>query len=101
MSRGIRLSKRTTQKLNELLEYLENEWSEKAKIDFIDKLDRVLSLIKSNPESFQKSDLVKGLHQCVITSQTTIYYRYDSDFVYIVTLFDIRQNPKKLKRELE
>jgi plasmid stabilization system protein ParE len=100
MSRVIKLSKRTTKKLNELLEYLENEWSEKVKIDFIDKFDRILTIIKSNPESFQKSDLVKGLHQCVITSQTTIYYRYNKNFVYIITIFDNRQNPKKLVREL-
>jgi plasmid stabilization system protein ParE len=100
MNRSVKLSKRTTKKLEELLEYLENEWSEKVKTDFIDKLERVIALIKSNPESFQKSELEKGLHQCVITSQTTIYYRYDNDFVYIVTLFDNRQNPKKLTQEL-
>jgi len=100
MSRVIKLSKRTTKKLDELLEYLENEWSEKVKIDFIDKFDRILTIIKLNPESFQKSDLVKGLHQCVITSQTTIYYCYDKNFVYINTIFDNRQNPKKLVREL-
>jgi plasmid stabilization system protein ParE len=92
----VKLSKRTTKKLNQLLEYLENEWSEKVKIDFIDKLERKLNLIQSNPESFQKSDIVKGLHQCVISSQTTIYYRYDKGFVYIVTLFDNRQNPQKI-----
>ena len=101
MNRVIKLSKSTTKKLNELLEYLENEWSEKVKIDFIDKLERKLNLIKSNPESFQKSDLVKGLHQCVITSQTRIHYRYDNNFIYIVTLFDNRQNPDKLTREVE
>lgn len=97
MNRGIKLSKRTTIKLNALFEYLENEWSEKVKSDFIVKLDRALNLIKSNPESFQKSELVKGLHRCVITSKTTIYYRYNNEFVFIVTLFDNRQNPKKLR----
>jgi plasmid stabilization system protein ParE len=101
MNRVIKLSKRTTKKLEELLEYLENEWSEKVKIDFIDKLEKKLNLIKSNPKSFRKSELVIGLHQCVITSQTTIYYRYDNDFVYIITLFDNRQNPKKLTREVK
>ena len=59
MNRVIKLSNRTTKKLDELLEYLENKWSEKVKIDFINKLERVLILIKSNPESFQKSDLLK------------------------------------------
>ena len=30
MNRVIKFSKRTTKKLNQLLEYLENEWSEKV-----------------------------------------------------------------------
>ena len=101
MNRVVKLSKRTTQKLNGLLEYLENEWSEKVKIDFIDKLDRALHIIKSNPESFQKSELVNGLHKCVIARQTTIYYRYDNDFVYIITLFNNRQNPNELTRDVK
>jgi plasmid stabilization system protein ParE len=99
MVRRIKLSNRTTKKLEKLLEYLESEWSLKVKKEFIKKLDKSLYLIQDNPESFQKSVIVKGLHKCVITKQTTIFYRYDNEHIYIVTLFDNRQNPNKLKRE--
>ncbi|QQS50214.1 MAG: type II toxin-antitoxin system RelE/ParE family toxin [Bacteroidota bacterium] len=100
MDRTIKLSKRTTRKLEKLLEYLESEWSEKVKKDFIKKLDRSLNLIQGNPDSFEKTAIVKGLHRCVITKQTTIYYRYDKNFINIVTLFDTRQDHKNVKKEV-
>ena len=99
MNRKITLSKRASNKLEKLLKYLEAEWSEKVKRDFIGKLDKSLSIIQKNPDSFEKSDLIKGLHKCVVTKQTTIYYKHDKNKIYIVTLFDNRQNPIKLKRE--
>lgn len=100
MKRIIKLSRRTKNKLEKLLEYLEINWSEKIKKEFIKKLDHSLSLIQQNPVSFPKSNIIGGLHKCVITKQTTIYYRYDKKNIYIVTLFDNRQNPKKLKKEV-
>jgi plasmid stabilization system protein ParE len=99
MARKIKLSKRTTKKLDQLLEYLEKAWSLKVKKEFITKLDKSLRFIQENPESFQKSLVVKGLYKCVVTKQTTLYYRYDKECIYIVVLFDTRQNPKKLKKE--
>ena len=100
MIRKIKLSKRASNKLEKLLDYLENEWSLKIKNDFIKKLDKSLSLIQENPDYFQKSDTVKGLHRCVITKQITIFYLFDDKYIYIVTLFDNRQDPKRLKKEV-
>jgi plasmid stabilization system protein ParE len=47
--RTVVLSKKASQKLEELLEYLETEWSAKVKEDFIVKLDKSLYLIKQFP----------------------------------------------------
>jgi len=71
MIRRIKLSKRTSNKLEKLLSYLENQWSLKAKNNFIKKFDKSLAIIQGNPDSFQKSHSLKGLHKCVITKQTT------------------------------
>jgi len=57
-------------------------------------------MLKSNPESFPKSNKQKGLHKCVITKQTTLYYTFNSKEIFIVTLFDTRQNPNKIKKDL-
>jgi plasmid stabilization system protein ParE len=99
MIRKIKLSGRTERKLNKLLEYLETEWSEKVKKDFVARLEKSLEKIKQYPESFPQTDFVKGLHKCVVTKQTTIYYKYDDTNVYVVTLFDNRQDPQKLQKE--
>ena len=100
MNRNIRLSKRASRNLEKLLDYLETEWSPKVKLDFIDKLDSGLTHLSQFPESHPKSNLKKDLHQFVLTRQTTIYYKFNSKSLYIVTLFDTRQSPKKLKQKI-
>jgi len=93
MVREIRLSVRATNKLKKLLAFLETEWSVKSKKDFVVKLDACLKKIQTLPESFPESDAVKGLKKCVITKQTTLYYKYSANTIDIVTFFDTRQNP--------
>ena len=101
MSRKIVLSKRASRNLEKLLEYLETEWSIRIKNNFIKKLDRSLHILKEKPESSPKSDRVIGLHKCVVTKQTTVYYKFDSEKLYIVTIFDTRQDPNKLNKETQ
>lgn len=101
MERKVKLSKRSKRKLENLLEYLENEWSIKTKKEFIKKLDKILDQIKINPNYFPQSKIKKGIHKCVVTKQTTIYYRFDDKFIYIISVFDNRQDPKKLKKEFD
>ena len=95
MSRNVIISKLAERKLEQLFEYLTQKWSIKVKNDFIKKLDKSISLIKEQPESFPSSEKSKGLRKCVITKQTTLFYRFNKEKIKIVTLFDTRQNPKK------
>ena len=100
MERDVILSKRAKIKLEQLLEYLEQNWSVRVKHDFIKKFDKSLKIIQKNPDSFPKTNFVKGLHKCVITKQNTIYYRISEMEIEIITLFDTRQNPEKLFDDL-
>lgn len=99
MKREIRLSKIALRKLDILLDYLEKEWSNKVKHEFIQKLDKSLSQIQKLPDSFPESEMIKGLRKCVVTKQTTIFYKYSETTIDVVTIFDNRQNPKSLKKE--
>ena len=92
--RDIVLSKRAAQKLDKLLEYLESEWSERVKNNYLNQLCKF-------PEGGQKTELVKGLHRLVITKLTTIYYRFDNKHVKIATIFDTRIVPEKIKKEIK
>lgn len=75
-------------------------WSLKVKNDFIKKLDKGIERIKNHPEGFPESEKEKGLRRCVITKQTTLYYRFDSENIYVITVFDTRQHPDKLQKDL-
>ena len=98
--RDIKLSKRAAQKLQDLLEYLDTEWSESIKKKFVKELDQSFRLIKRNPTCFPKTDFVKDLHRCVVTKHITIYYTYDESTIFIITLFDNRQNPQRIGKEI-
>ena len=97
MGKKVVLSPTAKAKLSILLEYLENKWSEKVKKEFIEKLDKSISRISDYPKSCSESIEIKGLFKCVVTKQTTLFYRIKPKRIEIVTLFDTRQNPEKLK----
>jgi plasmid stabilization system protein ParE len=99
MKREIRLSKRAMRKLDSLLVYLEEEWSAKVKHEFVLKLDKSLKQIQKLPDSFPESEKIKGLRKCVVTKQTTLFYKYSETTIDVITIFDNRQNPKSLKKE--
>jgi len=99
--RRIFLSKRASNKLNNLLEYLESEWSLKVKKDFVKKLDKSFIQIQKYPKSCPQTDFVQGLHMLVVTKQTSVFYRFNSNSITIITIFDNRMDPNKLKTEIK
>jgi len=99
--RTIILSKRASNQLDRLFEYLELEWSLKVKQEFIKKLDKSLKQIQQYPDGFSETKIVKGLHMFVVTKQTSLFYRYDTKTINIVSVFDNRSNPNKIKKELK
>jgi plasmid stabilization system protein ParE len=96
--RKVILSKKATNKLEKLLDYLGTKWSEKVKQNFIKKLDKSIKFISSFPEATEESNIKKGLHRCVVTKQTTIYYLFDEAEIKIVAIFDTRMNSDRLKK---
>jgi plasmid stabilization system protein ParE len=89
-------STRAKKKLDNLLYYLETEWSINVKYAFVAKLDHSMSRISRFPESCPVSSQKKGVYQCIVSKHTTLYYRIKLKEIEIITLFDNRQNPKKL-----
>ena len=101
MARIVIISKLAERKLENLFEFSTSNWSVTVKNDFIIKLNKYVSIIRKQPESFPSSEKEKGLRKCVITKQTTLFYRFDEKSIKIVTLFDTRQNPKKLDQDIK
>ncbi len=83
--------------LQNIIDYLTNKWTDKEIKNLVRKLDTRLELIIINPRLFSKTAKRKNVRRSVLTRHTVIYYETSNDVIKIVTLFDPRQNPKKLK----
>lgn len=99
--RKVVISKRASNRLENLFDYLESEWSLKVKKAFINKLDKSLKQLQQYPDSCPQTGFVKGLHVLVLTKQTSLFYRFDSKTITVVTIFDTRQKTAKLKKEVK
>lgn len=96
------LSELAERKLLKLSDYLIENWNLKARDKFIETLSEKIKQISLQPESCPQSSEFKGLFKCVVTKQTTFYYRVTTPTseIEIITIFDTRQNPDKLTKDI-
>jgi plasmid stabilization system protein ParE len=99
MQSGYRLfwSDRALEDLQKIIDYLDEKWTQKEIRNFVKRLDKRLDLISANPRLFPKTARRKNVRRSVLTKHTVIYYETTESDVTIVTLFDPRQHPKKLR----
>ncbi|WP_194767824.1 type II toxin-antitoxin system RelE/ParE family toxin [Tamlana sp. I1] len=97
------LSELAESKLLKLSEYLIEEWGLKTRDKFISKLNEKIKQISNQPDSCPKSTAFKNLYKCVVTKQTTFFYRIlaERKEIEIITIFDTRQDPDKLQKDVD
>lgn len=83
--------------LQNTIDYLTENWTERELRNFAQRLDRRISLIITSPNLFPATVKRKNLRRSVLTKHNVIYYKVDKNIITIVAFFDSRQNPKKLK----
>lgn len=89
-------------KVLKISEYLLEKWNLKTKEIFISKLIEKIKQISIHPESCPKSSEFLNLYKCVVTKQTTLYYRinFEKKEIEVITILDNRQNPGKLNNDI-
>ena len=84
------------QGLDEIIDYLENHWTEEEIIRFFRRLEACLEQIKEAPNR-QKDSLRKpGTKEYQHSSQTTIFYTFDDQAVNILRVWTNVKNPDSL-----
>jgi len=96
MEYEVLISERAKTRLEKIFEYLEQNWSEKVKKDFKEKLLNNVDFLRQNPLMYPESQVKKGLRMCLITKHNAMYYRVLNNTVEIITIHDTRSNPKSL-----
>ena len=96
MALGIQWTKRAVESFENIVEYIEENWSEASAKKFVQKTNKLLEQIAENPEICQQVEGV-NVKRCVITKQTSLYYRVFGEFIRLISFWDNRRNLDKLK----
>ena len=84
--------------LKGIIEYLEKSWTTREIKKFTRLLDKNLYLIKENPQTFPKSNHSEHFRRAVNSKQVSIFYQIEHQAAHIISVFDNRQNPRRLKK---
>ncbi len=95
------LSPVAVHKLIKLLGYIEEEWDSNARKRFLNEFENCVALLEQNPKICIKSEKLKGIYKCIISQQTSFYYRVVRDEIQILTVSDNRQNSKVSLEEIK
>ncbi|WP_428230379.1 type II toxin-antitoxin system RelE/ParE family toxin [Flavobacterium sp.] len=101
MNLKVNFSKTAEKDLDTVLSFIEARWSKKSKKIYLVKFEKAISIISMNPEIFPKSSINKKYRKCVITKQSSLLYSFGSNEVRIHTIFDTRQDPNKIKKDIK
>ena len=93
--RKLEFSERSLKEIRNTVDYLKVKWSERISDNFLKELKRNIDLIQINPELFPISEF-EGLRKCVVSKQTSVFFIIKNNTIYIVSVFDTRQNPNKI-----
>lgn len=88
-------------KLLKLLQYIEDEWGKPSKKRFLEELETKIKQIYSQPYSSPSIKEFPEIHWCVVTPQSSFYYRLLEQEIEIITITDNRQDPEKIISEIE
>jgi plasmid stabilization system protein ParE len=87
-------SKHAEQGYDNIVKYLENEWTDKEVGKFISETNRFFELLKHNPKMLEQSQSRKNLYRGPINSLTMLTYSYQPKKKEI-TLVNIRNTRRK------
>lgn len=83
--------------LEEILDYLTNNWTQREVDNFKKILSRQVSLIEKYPKIFPVSNYRPGLRKAILSKQTTVFYKLSGQIIYIVYLFNSKRDIERIK----
>jgi plasmid stabilization system protein ParE len=97
MAKEVILTPRAEQNFVKIVAYLTYKWGPSVTNNFIDRFEHVLILLAEDPGMFQFADRVKRVQKCLVTKHNILYFKEFDEVIKIITIFDTRQDPQKLK----
>ena len=82
--------------LDSNLSYLKNNWPKISLLNFLDKEEKTINLIKNNPDFFPLWKENLNIRKAIIVKQITLFYEVKNNIIEILLFWNNYQNPKKL-----
>lgn len=98
---SVNISPQAKEDILNIIVYLKKNWGQNVVDEFLQKLTTFYYIILINPRLFGYYNKRLKIRKYVISKQNIIYYRIKKNEIEIITVFDCRQNPAKLKRMLK
>ena len=77
------------------LEYLAQEFSQRAAENLIEAFDQAIARIAEHPTAYRQTAVNPRVHFILVGKHRRLYYRVGRKTIRIVFIFDTRQDPKK------
>ena len=97
MVKKVRFSSLANINLESIVKYLKNEWSVRSAEKFLNIFDKKISNLKLFPQSSPQVEGKNDVRKCMITKQISLYYKFEKNEIYVISLIDNRQDSDELK----
>jgi len=96
MAFPIRYSTRAYIEYEQILEYVSTKFGIEIAMKVDQYFEEVLEQISLNPYMFPLSDKKKDVRRCVISEQTTLYYRFTKEYIELISFRGNKMDPESL-----
>lgn len=100
MAKPVELTEIAEQDLEQITDCLIETWGIDVCNKFITHFEKVSNVISGSPRMYRMINKRARVRMCILTKQNTIYFRERRQKIEILTIFDSRQNPDKLREIL-
>jgi plasmid stabilization system protein ParE len=84
--------------LEKILDYLNDRWTQREINNFKKKLARQIFIIQQNPNIFPISPYNIRLRKAVLSKQTTVFYEFSGQIIYLVYIFNTTQDTRRISQ---
>lgn len=97
MAYNLRWSEEAVKNLEQILNYLSENWSQKEVDNFKKRFKKQVTLIRQFPQMFPASSYNQKLRKSLLSKQTTIFFEIKDDTIMLVYIFNTYQDIDKIK----
>ncbi len=96
MAKEVIWSQRSETTFYKVVEYLQENWTEKEVDSFVAATENVINYISEFPFMFRKTNK-KNIHEALVTPHNLLIYKIYEEHIVLIAFYDTRQSHRKKK----